>query len=74
MFVVRPLFLFSPPRLPSLGDERLSTVVNADNIAVLDKGRCIEQGTHDKLIAMGGVYSSLVARQVRLWKQHVWLF
>lgn len=38
--------------------------MNADNIAVMDKGCCIEQGTHDNLMSMGGVYSSLVARQV----------
>lgn len=49
-----------PQRMP-----RLSTVMNADNIAVMDKGRLVEQGTHDNLMGMGGVYSSLVARQVR---------
>lgn len=38
--------------------------MNADNIAVMDKGRLVEQGTHDKLMEGGGVYSSLVARQV----------
>lgn len=38
--------------------------MNADNIAVMDKGRLVEQGTHDSLMGMGGVYSSLVARQV----------
>ncbi|CAB1110551.1 ABC [Ectocarpus sp. CCAP 1310/34] len=43
---------------------RLSTVMNADNIAVLDKGRLVEQGTHDSLVRAGGVYSSLVARQI----------
>lgn len=43
---------------------RLSTVMNAQNIAVMDKGMCIEQGTHDSLMRDGGVYSSLVARQV----------
>lgn len=39
--------------------------MNADNIAVLDKGRLVEQGTHDSLVRAGGVYSSLVARQVK---------
>ena len=38
--------------------------MNADNIAVMDKGRLVEQGTHDNLMEAGGVYSSLVARQV----------
>ncbi|CAN0321570.1 unnamed protein product [Ectocarpus fasciculatus] len=38
--------------------------MNADNIAVLDKGRLVEQGTHDSLVRAEGVYSSLVARQI----------
>lgn len=38
--------------------------MNADNIAVMDKGLLVEQGTHDNLMEAGGVYSSLVARQV----------
>ena len=45
---------------------RLSTVVNANKIVVLDKGRAVEQGTHDELVARrGGVYASLVAHQLR---------
>ena len=43
---------------------RLSTVMNADKIAVVDKGAIVEQGTHDELTASGGVYSKLVARQL----------
>jgi ATP-binding cassette subfamily B protein len=42
---------------------RLSTIVHADNILVLDKGTLVEQGTHAELIAKGGLYASLWARQ-----------
>jgi len=42
---------------------RLSTVVHADNIIVLDQGKIVEQGTHLELMAKGGLYASLWARQ-----------
>jgi ATP-binding cassette, subfamily B, heavy metal transporter len=42
---------------------RLSTVVHADNIIVLDHGEIVEQGTHLELMARGGLYASLWARQ-----------
>ncbi|MET9994686.1 ABC transporter ATP-binding protein [Streptomyces mutabilis] len=41
---------------------RLSTVRNADEILVLDRGRVAERGTHDELLALGGHYATLVRR------------
>ncbi len=40
---------------------RLSTVRNADLIAVLDRGLLVESGTHDELVAAGGRHAGLVA-------------
>jgi ATP-binding cassette subfamily B protein len=42
---------------------RLSTVVRADVILVLDEGRLVEQGTHDELLAHEGLYASLYREQ-----------
>jgi ABC-type multidrug transport system fused ATPase/permease subunit len=38
---------------------RLSTAMRADVIIVLDKGRVIEQGTHDDLLQLNGMYRKL---------------
>ena len=45
---------------------RLSTVSNADNIILLDKGSIIEQGTHQQLTALKGNYYMLVKNQLEL--------
>ncbi len=45
---------------------RLSTVRKADRLIVLAEGRIIEEGTHDELIRIGGLYSSLYSRQLEV--------
>jgi ATP-binding cassette subfamily B protein len=45
---------------------RLSTVVSADVIFVIASGEIVERGTHDELLALGGVYFELVAEQTRI--------
>ena len=44
---------------------RLSTVVNANKIAVIKAGQVVEEGSHEQLLSMQGVYSSLVQRQMQ---------
>jgi ATP-binding cassette subfamily B protein len=42
---------------------RLSTVIGADEIIVLDQGRVVERGNHASLLAHGGVYAAMWNRQ-----------
>ena len=44
---------------------RLSTVRRADRLVVLDRGRVVEEGPHDALLARGGLYARLYQRQFR---------
>lgn len=42
---------------------RLSTLTQMDRLIVLDKGRIVEEGTHQQLVANGGIYADLWNRQ-----------
>ena len=44
---------------------RLSTILAADLILVIDRGRILERGTHNELLAQGGLYSQLYETQFR---------
>lgn len=52
-----------PGRTVFLVAHRVSTVARADQIVVLDRGRIVERGSHQELIARGGVYADLAAMQ-----------
>ena len=43
---------------------RLSTVKDADEIIVMNKGSIVERGKHDELVALDGAYKKLVERQL----------
>ncbi|HJU32337.1 MAG TPA: ATP-binding cassette domain-containing protein, partial [Hyphomicrobiaceae bacterium] len=42
---------------------RLSTIAAMDRLVIMDRGRIVEEGTHEELIRQGGLYADLWARQ-----------
>jgi ATP-binding cassette subfamily B protein len=51
-------------RTSILVSHRVSTVRDADQIFVLDRGRIAERGRHDALVARGGLYAALYRKQL----------
>jgi len=56
---------FAAKRTTVLVSHRLSTLMHADSILVLDEGCLVERGTHAELLATGGAYAALWERQER---------
>ena len=64
--IMEQLHAFYKGRTVVVVAHRLSTVRDADKIVVLDKGRIVEEGTHQELTALRGTYYKLVKNQLEL--------
>ena len=64
--IVENLAGFYKSRTVIIVAHRLSTVKNADQIIVLEKGRIAEVGNHSQLIEKGGIYFNLIKNQLEI--------
>ncbi|MDR7518177.1 MAG: ATP-binding cassette domain-containing protein, partial [Armatimonadota bacterium] len=62
--ILRGLRRIIATRTSLIISHRISTVRGADLIVVLEAGRIVEQGTHDALLAAGGLYADLYEKQL----------
>jgi ABC-type multidrug transport system fused ATPase/permease subunit len=62
--ITRTLNALKGQRTIILVSHRLSTVINADQIFLMDAGRIVEAGTHDQLILRGGLYAEMANEQL----------
>ncbi|MBI3788381.1 MAG: ABC transporter ATP-binding protein [Ignavibacteriales bacterium] len=62
--ILKRLRSFMKNRTSIIISHRISTVKDADLIVVLDKGAIVERGTHDELVAKGGIYADLHEKQL----------
>jgi ATP-binding cassette subfamily B protein len=61
--ILKKLKEFMKDRTSIIISHRVSTVKDADNIIILDKGTISEQGTHEQLISLGGIYADIFHKQ-----------
>lgn len=66
--IMKNLTTFSKGKTVIIVAHRLSTVKNADQIVVIEKGRIAEQGTHKELTSLQGIYYELIKDQLELGK------
>ena len=66
MLIQQSLDQLSEGRTTIVVAHRLSTIKNADEIAVIDRGRILQQGTHEQLLERGGLYADLYHKQFKL--------